>query len=227
MAYIPHLRIQISGTVGSVEEWSTGWRVAVTTDEGQRITDPEALQATATTGVSNVVLACSLFHATTYIAPSNVVLDRVTITVIGANGRKVPGTDTVIVQAPDGGLPVAGTATPGYPPQIAMCYSTVTARPRGRGAKGRWFYPTSAQVSTSSFQIPVEIRSAALSAAKLLLDQLNATNGGFGIKWTVVVASDLAGTLEPVTAVRVGRALDKIRRRRNHVDEDYGTVALA
>ena len=226
VAYIPHLRIQIGGTYGTVEEWSTGWRVQSLDANGRAITAPAVLQQQAELGISNVVNACRVFHVKDYVAPSNCVLDRVSITVIGADGKKAPGTDSTIVMAPENGLPTAGTATPSYPPQIACAYSTVTAKPRGRGSKGRWFYPTTPQIDMSTFQMPAQVQGALLAAGATLLNQINDTNAGVDVSWQVIIASSLAGTNTPVTAVRVGRALDTIRRRRNHVNEAYNTQAL-
>lgn len=115
-----------------------------------------------------------------------------------------------------------------FPPQVALAISLVTDR-RGASGRGRFFIPAPlTTVNSTSGQMGTPQQENVVGNAKILIDALNnAPNLDVnGPRFRVVVASS-KGFLSPVTAVRVGKALDTIRSRRRSIPEAYLALSVA
>lgn len=119
---------------------------------------------------------------------------------------------------------VAGTEN-SAPGQLSLVVSTRTVLARGRGHAGR-FYPPSGNpdsgVSTAAGQVTVAVAGDCAASASTLLTAINVATADF----RVVVFSKAGQSVEPVTAVRVGRVYDTMRSRRSSLDENYQSAVV-
>lgn len=111
----------------------------------------------------------------------------------------------------------------GGPPQLSLAVSTVTAKVRGRGSKGRWFPPTAvANNALTGGVVGGSMPAAAATSAAQLITDVNGAVGG-----SCVVYSFIGQTNNEIIAVRVGQVLDTQRRRRRSLPELYVSAARA
>jgi hypothetical protein len=133
-----------------------------------------------------------------------------------------------------------------YPMQVAWTTSWRTDLERGRGSKGRTYWPTAVGLDPSLGMRVSPSNAATMAAASIeLIQRLNvAANQGNGatVPWPgpgggtvpgdpsalrASIMSDLgAGTQGIITTARVGNRLDIQRRRDNDVEEVYAEAAI-
>jgi hypothetical protein len=115
---------------------------------------------------------------------------------------------------------IGGGGVGQYPPQVALRVSLGSGL-RGRSQRGGFYLPSPATpVGTDDGVMTAERAAGIAASTATFLRDTAALAGG-----PVIVASQVAGNV-PVAQVRVGRALDTIRRRRSAVLESYQLVTL-
>nr|CRY96625.1 hypothetical protein [uncultured prokaryote] len=207
------LKVVASGTLGlSTEIWSCSLSMAA----AGAATQPEDLDIYADAWSAYIARAES--GISIYAR-----LDSVKVNLVGADGRYVSKGETGEVQIPNNTVGGANSSQQ-WPNQCTMAVSLATARARGAGSKGRFFPPMAMTILGSDGRIAPTDAAAMAASADELITTLN-TGAGSGL--TVVVASAVgAGSLRPVTEVRVGRVPDTQRRRRSALDEDYAVSSV-
>jgi hypothetical protein len=196
-----HVKITMSGHFGPVaspwEIWTAGFAMDAL-DAGD--------QAEVASSVSGA-FASPASHVATYVW-----LDDVAIAYNGANHRQIGET----VHIPQAGVHGGGQdgATP-MPSQVALRVSLDSGL-RGRSQKGGFYLPTpSAGIVNTTGLMSDSVAAEVAATWAQLFTHLNDVTSGL-----VVVPSSVVGNVH-VTRVRVGRALDTIRRRRNGLAEAY------
>lgn len=111
--------------------------------------------------------------------------------------------------------PSAGTWTPGDP-QSTMAVSTTTAKARGRASKGRFYQPTGRMNIDAAGKVSAADTTAMATSAAQLITDLNGSNMG-----SCVVFSVVGQVTTEITGVRVGNVVDTQRRRRRNLVESY------
>jgi hypothetical protein len=116
---------------------------------------------------------------------------------------------------------LAGNSTnDGAQPQDTIVLSLRTSRPRGRGHAGR-IYPPVRPVNINASGLIGSVTSLLQSFVTLVTAIQNAVDA------PLVVGSELAGTLRPVTMLRMGQVVDTQRRRRNALPEMYTDLPIS
>lgn len=138
--------------------------------------------------------------------------------IIGPDGRYPEGSNSRSLVLT---TPVSGAVGAKPPGQLTLAVSLRTAIPRGRGNRGRFYPPGPTWPIGDDGRIGAPQAQESAGAAKAMIEGVQAACGA-----PVVVASALASTLRPVTAVEVGRVVDTQRRRRSSFKEDHQTVAI-
>jgi hypothetical protein len=156
--------------------------------------------------------------------PVNCRLTTVKWNLISREGRYVSQGDTQIAdtESAPGGDDVV------YPTQIAWATSWVTSRTRGRGSKGRTFWPTSQRVTSPTTAIDTAACQGKANHDWALIQSLNgvmSSSAGDGVVATVM--SNIGeGTSSVITGCRVGNRLDVQRRRGAQIDEAYRVAPI-
>lgn len=123
--------------------------------------------------------------------------------------------------------PVVGAAGNGVTWDMACVVGLRTALARGRGHRGRYYYPCGEIVQMDG-RFSTAVQSGLLGTSKTFLDAVNAAAKSI---WTdgdgICVFSPLGAIPQIVTDVEVGRAPDTQRRRTRSLIEDYSTLPLA
>lgn len=130
------------------------------------------------------------------------------------------------VSAESTGAAVIGSGTIINDFTAAMCVSLSTGRP-GRSYRGRFYWPFLTATTTSGGRINVtSVTSAArASAFAQMLQAIAGEFSGFP-EFRPMVVSETLGVLTPVSAVRCGDVLDTQRRRRDKLNETYGSATV-
>lgn len=141
---------------------------------------------------------------------------------IGPDGRAVGD----ILYSPLATPVRGGNASPALPWQCSLVVSLRTAKQRGRAHAGRVYLPP--MCPTIGEDGLLEASFAQLRATQFAA-LLTSLNDPAGLQTpteaaAVCVASKLDGSLEDVTAVRVGRVMDTMRSRRRSLQETYGAL---
>lgn len=112
-----------------------------------------------------------------------------------------------------------------YPLQAALAVSLVTER-AGTAGKGRFFVPMPAITIGTDYRLPTTQVDTFAGACADFIEAVNAAL--FAVETTDARVSVVStkGFVSPVTAVRVGLAVDTIRSRRGDLVEDYRTAAV-
>lgn len=205
----PHIRLSWKGTFVNagaiVEEWD--WSLKTTQPTAPL--DAPTLLARAKTMVDIWTATMGLNQQ------AQIVLTECVYAVTGADGKVQHFPDGSFVQG-KAEVQVAGLNTAGsvMPLQTALVVSLMTARPGGSG-RGRFFLPwqNSAAVGLD-FRMNVSEVDAVVTNATALIEKVNAMG-------SPVVINSSKGLNTPVTGVRIGRALDTMRSRREKVAESY------
>jgi hypothetical protein len=208
MPYVPHIRVTMSGTLGSAvdgEAFACGFQIGGEgTDAVVAFPVPQQME--------DVSAACQLwFSRATSSIWNTAKLTQVKFAIIGANGLYAgdPYISTF--------LQVSGASSSNtHPFQVSRVITLDTAR-NGPTGRGRFYSPapTGSVESDGSQQAAVALEAA--GSAKTLISDVNIALTGAA---RVVVASS-AGYNSSVTSVRVGRVLDTVRSRRTSLREGY------
>ena len=233
MVYVPHLRVTASGRRGAEEEWSTGFRMLARGSLGGiPVVTAGALSDAAEAIIEPVTAAFRAFHVGGATAQMGTMtyLDRVTITPIGVNGRKLPDAVTAIGEGSEFSLPAGGpnALTAQTPFQCATVLSLRTDVPQGPAAKGRMYAPVAASVAINTGQMPEAFSQDLLDRGVTLINACNAADpdpGAASVE-VAIFADNLLASYKTVVGLRCGRVPDTVRRRRNHLAEQYLSAPL-
>ena len=204
-----HVRCTWSGVFGSpataIEQWSFSLKTAglpATIDGPALMARAEALRATYADKVLELV-------------PAAVVCTQTLYAVTGADGKVLRFPDGAYQQGKLAVEMAGGGSTVGrLPLQTALVVSTNTARP-GQTGKGRLFLPLQlSQHIQTDFRIDPEWALLVAQRFAGVVHDVNALG-------PVVSVVSSKGYSSPVTSVRVGRAPDTMRSRREKVVEGY------
>lgn len=122
-------------------------------------------------------------------------------------------------------LTLAAGIRPAAPGQDTVAVSLRTALARGRGHVGRFYPPTGSQTPDGLDGLITAAIATTMSTSAATL--VAAVNTAVGVGSRVVVFSKIGQSVEPVTAVRVGRVTDTMRSRRAQLRENYIQTVLA
>jgi hypothetical protein len=217
MAKPAHTRVTFSGVVGSVSAPIERWSFNINFPA-------DALPSDGTDTVADAVassLAADYASTLKVGMPDDVVLTEVRAAHVLADGHVATRADGSYVQGVWTGSHVGWGAKQAVPLQTALCISLVTGRP-GPTGKGRYFSPWPDIPIDSTTQLVNEtaINDKANQHAAFL--NALATTMTFAPQ---VVSSK--GYMTEVIGVRVGRAPDTMRSRREDVPEGYKSAFLA
>lgn len=217
MAKPAHTRVTFSGLIGTaaaaVEQWSFNLCFPSTATGAAATLASLQDKADLANGKWSNEMAS--------VMPSDVVLNKVRVAHVGDDGHVTKRADGSYVQA-DGIASVAGTqAKQPMPLQTALCVSLNTGR-AGPTGKGRFFLPWPAlSLDMTDKRLPVAQVEGFIDNVQAWL---NTTQTAMG-EGLVVVSSK--GYISEVVSVRIGRAPDTMRSRREDAPEGYITLPLA
>jgi hypothetical protein len=159
---------------------------------------------------------------------------------IGTNGLYVNKTRTRIYTYPTAAI-TANSAV--YPQQVALAVSWLTNVERGKGSRGRTFFPTNIQLDPAiGMRVPPAAATKVATSAIQLISRLNYAANTAGVdtppNWTTgspgfppqdsavraAVMSPSGDGTGLITRARVGNRLDIQRRRDNDIEETYTSV---
>lgn len=165
---------------------------------------------------------------TTTGAGGNSQVTELTGAVIGTDGHYLGnGTQETVVHKFL--APGTGTGTNVRSFSAACCISMRTSIARGRGSRGRMYWPArSVPVDTGDGRLTVSQQTAMITNAQTLLNQINSKSAtAFGVTSLVSVMSNLgAGTTATVGYVSIGRKLDNMESREGKLSEEHQWTAL-
>lgn len=223
MAYTTnYLLTTVEGGFGSgkpySEQWRCTWKMPV-----PGVTNPS--ESLIQDYLTAIVTPITAFHQESSIAASsNTFFEAVSAALIGTDGKYLGGGQQVTQRKT---LPthVPGTGATGAPWSQSLCVSMGTGIARGRGSRGRFYWPSSGLlVSGSEGRLSTTQQNTAIASARSLLDAVNsqaATVFG-GLVGKISVMSNLgAGTTATVLTVSVGRRLDAQERREKNLNEGH------
>lgn len=223
------LRVRLNGIIGRddtpVEAFSFGFMLTpnLVTVGGGQVSDAALAAQVADTDIRD---ACKAYFGRAETRISSICrLDEVAVSLVvdpgslddyGPPKLKQVG-DTVrhaVVQRGAMNTPAVEVV----PPQIALAVSLGTGA-RGPGARGRFYLPVPAiALDLATFLGDATYVGQVAASTRQLREDLK------GDGYTMAVNSGKRG-LQPVTTIRVGRALDTIRSRRRALPESYVTAA--
>lgn len=215
MARPAHTRITFKGHFGTATAVNEEWSFSLLKGETEWATE-DGRKAVADTCKTAWQTNLGPLHA------NFVVLDSVRVAEIDGLGRVKRNADGSYRQSDSTGAAILGSGATSvtYPYQTAVCVSLVTAR-AGATGKGRFFLPqTIHQVATTDARLTSANASAIATAAKAFVNAVQTAAGS-----NILVVSS-KGYASNVTAVKVGRALDTMRSRRENLPEEYVQLAL-
>jgi hypothetical protein len=202
-----HIRVRCNGTIGLQSDPFEIFSYGFSLGAGDFLTVPQLAQLQA---------LVETYHSREYtgIRPT-ARLTEIAVSTVNALGKQVGDTQRVQTSVAGGG------SGADHPPQIAYRVS-LDDQIRGRSHKGGWYVPCPGWgIDAGTGQTSLDNAANAVIAA---VDLINGLNALASIP-NVVIASAL-GNL-PVTRVRVGRAADTVRSRRNSVAEGYQQALVA
>jgi len=215
-AFQPHYRLQFGGSLFTVEGWSC--RLNITSagtlmDSAAADAAFPALYGAVNDWVQDPGAALSV--ATT--------LEYVKFNEINALGHYAhPGSVREnFWTTPNTGHGGDAHALAGFPPQVSVVVSLLTAQLRGRAHRGRMFTPALAAYFATSTGL-VDNASLIAAAATTLLNAINAAVPDHGV--SIISAS---GESNHVTQVAVGHVFDTMRTRRKSMAEAPYTLGTA
>jgi hypothetical protein len=202
-----HIRVRANGTLGPLsnpyEIFSYGF--CLKSNAGSGVADADAIAAKV-----------AAYHSDSRtLISTRAHLTEVAVSEVGPSGAQNGQTARVVVDV------VGGSNGGTVPPQIAYRVSLSDGL-RGRSHRGGWYVPLpAASLSADDPRMSANDAAGAAASAK---DLIAALNSGPNAQ-QLIIASQVLGALV-VTQVRVGRALDTIRSRRNTMVEDYQTLPI-
>lgn len=223
MAFAPHYRLTMIGTLGDVsgqpvEAFSMGVNLARgNTGNPSDLIGP--LLDVNQDQVEDLAEDCRQFFADPRTSiGGQAILRAVKFAWIGPDGKYTQPSITVPMNQGGGAL-----QTTLHPPQVALAVSLTTAFYGARG-RGRFYLPLPAlPVVNGSLDLGAGDRNAVAASAQEFLNNLGNEPGLDVLGLTPVVASS-KGLNHVVNGVRVGRVFDTIRSRRRSMSESYGSV---
>lgn len=206
-----HVRVSLSGVFGTiaapVEIWNFGINLT------QRPFANEAERVAYASSIKDAYNAHLRGHLRT-----NTILTRVRVANVEAGGLVGRGADGSYNQGDwEGAILGDGNVIP-VPLQTALCVSLTTARPGARG-KGRFFLPPVKYELGNDFLYPQAAMALVDEGVRAFLNAVNVLDLTPGNGDVAVVSS--FGVTSTVTGVRIGRAPDTMRSRRNALKEAY------
>jgi hypothetical protein len=231
--YVPHWRLTLSGTLGTgtpaPEIWSLGMSIGASAGPLGGVPSQDVFDAMCA-AVTPLITAGGMGIANT------VRLTSVQVAAINASGHFATGADGAyqrLIKDYSGQQLVGNAAHSTEPPQAALVVSLNTSRV-GRVGKGRFYLPMPCfPTAAADLLISAAAATSVRDVVKERLTALNAAmaNGTPPQGPRVCVAS--GGSLKngtppgnyPVTSVRIGRAIDTVRSRRNALQESYTASA--
>ncbi len=156
--------------------------------------------------------------------PVHARLTTVKWNLIGRDGRYVSQSDTQIASSES--APGAGNVV--YPTQIAWATTWVTSLQRGRGSKGRTYWPTTQTVTSPSSVIDTSACQNKANRDWALIQSLNGvmpSSATDGVS-AMVMSNVGEGRSAVITGCRVGNRLDVQRRRGAQIDEAYRSAPV-
>jgi hypothetical protein len=206
--YQQHTRVRCNGIFGTlsgpVEIFSYGFALDATNFAVPATTD-------------GLVAAIVALHSGDRAAiATQMILTEVAFSNVSGAGVQIGETLRVPLEVPGGGGSMA------HPPQVAWRVSLGSGL-RGKSQRGGFYLP-GPTVSTGA-ETGLVTEQKATNCATAVVEMINQINAVGDPGGRVVIASSVAGNV-PVNQVRVGRALDTIRTRRNALVEGYITPQL-
>lgn len=210
-----HLQVRVLGRFGSpapgVEQWSTGFRAFMFSP---------ASEADVAGALADLVTPFQTFFQ---LIPASSVcyMDELTGAIIGPDGKYVGGGTQATVRQDLGGPQGVGTAL--HPLATSLALSLGTDLARGRGSKGRMFWPALSAALSFPEGTYTSGQAGLATAFATFIEECNtaiqADDRPFG---PIGVFSNLGtGTASPVTHIRVGRRVDAQERRERRIAEAY------
>lgn len=227
MAYPrPFVRVTVEGDfpTGTAKDiWRTTFKIP---HGGAGVPDSATLLAFLT----DLAPIVSAYHANTSVGAGSVcVLKSLSAANIGTDGKYLGGNlqETVRYTLPS---IVTGSGNTIHPWSTAMCISMKSVIARGRGSRGRMYWPaTSIPITAGEGLVSVTVVEAMAAAAKTMIDGINGKAATrLGANSHVSLMSQLGtGTEGTVTAVSVGRRVDHMESRENKLGEEHEWFDLA
>lgn len=210
-----HLRITFRGVfAGTPEEWSFGVHMSGTISGGQDASATDVNTGQVTTALSTLLQSGAGFSTAVHASDHRVY-------VIGTDGR-MEGNPVVTDLSAD--VTTRGNAANKYPPQIALCITTVAPN-RGAARFGRFFLPGPTAPLDASLRLSV---ADAAGYADVATQFLKDVSDAVDFPLTTVGSSAVhvssrggsGGTLQEVDHVECGRVYDTLRSRRRSMLEE-------
>ncbi len=218
MPFADHIRVTCSGILGNTNIPRVGQDIF---SFRVNMSDPGTHNKYNQAGLNDVIADCSAFFSRPSTGIGNqAVLTQVKMGRIGPLGK--------YREAPlvSGVLNVGGGGAVGsiYPPQVSVAVSLTTDR-LGATGRGRFYIPLPVQAMGQDYLLNA---TNATDLRTSVVTWLNALNNWPDIEAGVprVVVASSKGYNSNVTGVRVGRAFDTIRTRRNDLQESYTSTAV-
>ncbi len=217
-----YLRVIALGSIGGVEEWSSGvsYRFFQLSFIDMTQSQLESLVQRLITAVTTTTLPASL--------------RALMSTGASLTGWRVEshGEDEKLLAVAQNNYPaaIAGTGGPTKSPQDALVLSFRTSTPGARG-RGRTYWPALGAALTGSFNLATPSAATVAADAKVLYkligDQINAELAANSLAATVELAvrSGTDHSSRLVNRIQVGNVLDTQRRRRDALVESYQIVS--
>jgi hypothetical protein len=253
-----HLLLRVSGVLvrslaTPVEAFSFGLRLGCKVDNGTTPADTSFAQPAPEDAVLRRWLKDTVAPAVTNLFSTPLLAKECLVTQIGLNAivgggptPKYRSLDPVYIYPGQiGDVPeIKGKSTTTnmqyhYPPQVALCVSTVTAARRGYSAKGRFYLPAPTADLADDWRLPQAHASTYAGLASTFVKVLRLREAVLpppapelpGVWLPCIVSphkngTGPGGTVHAITGVRVGRVLDTIRSRRTSLVEDYESSAV-
>lgn len=207
----PFTRIQLSGGLFGIEQWSMNLSVASGQTAGSAPTQGQA------DAVRDAFKARFLGGVTASPMGNQATLFQVKLARIGVNGLYVDPQPTVSVQPVSGSAGGGGTSP--YPAQISLAVTLEGASPRARAGRGRIYLPGPTAVIGGDGRISAADATKAANAVAAFINDVNTALPGS----VIVMGPDTAkssGDSQVVARVGCGRVLDTIRARRADLAEE-------
>jgi hypothetical protein len=219
-----HVRVTWSGTLGTTatEIWSMG--LAFTPNALSEADDVPALATMETAAAA--MRAAWATHLAPKCATNIVKLTRTRVALIGDDGR-TERTGAGAYKHKDDVTVVNATGTSsGFPFQVAMAITTLSER-AGRTGRGRFYLPLPAVLvgGTDGLLSDANRDAFATAADGFITACRSAAAAGWDGLPVIASAGSALDNLEPallpIMRIKVGKALDTLRSRRNALDETY------
>lgn len=210
------------GASAVVDRWMVTFKIAP-------LTTPGTVVAALPTFLNDVAPAFLAFHvAAQVLAGTDCWLTELNAAEVGTDGKYTgDGSQATTVKMLTA---TSGLGAAALPWSSACVYTLATAKQRGRGSKGRFYYPAlGVGVGSGQGTWSTAVVGGRATAAKTLIDAINtAANPELGSGARVQVMSRIgSGVSSPVTHVKVGRVPDRQERREGELLEEYSSATIA